>query len=337
MRPEDTAKIVGLSEDGRSVRYIANHLNIAKSTVQDALTKYRQTGEYTRRPGSGRRPSRNQRDERFLRISVLLDRSLTSNVLAGRLLQARGTQISARTVRRVLHKSGLHSRKPMACPKLTVAHRVNRRRFAENHRNWTVQQWSSVMFSDESRFTLRSPDGRERVWRRPGERFAPCCITPRTPFGGGGVMVWAGISFNGRTELIFIEHGTLTADRYIRQCLEDHVVPYAPFVGNNFLFMQDNARPHTARIVMDYLNIVGIPLLEWPACSPDMNPLEHVWDILGQKIRKRQPLPETIQELRIALNEEWEQIPQQQIQHLIEGMPRRIESLRRCRGGSTRY
>jgi hypothetical protein len=252
------------------------------------------------------------------------------------LLEARGTQISARTVRRILHENDLSSHKPVACPKLTADHRVNRMRFAENHTNWTIQQWSSVMFSDESRFCLRSPDGRERVWRRPGERFAPCCISPRTPFGGGGVMVRAGIFFYGHTELIFIEHGTLTADRYIRQCLETHVVPYAPFVGENFLFMHDNARPHTARIVTNYLDTVEIPRLEWPARSPDMNPIEHVWDKLGRNVKKRQPLPETIQELRIALNEEWEQMPQEEIQHLIESMPRRIETLRRCRGGNTR-
>jgi hypothetical protein len=111
----------------------------------------------------------------------------------------------------------------------------------------------------------------ERVWRRPGERFARCCISPRTPFGGN--------SFYGRTELIFIEHGTLTADRYIGQCLETHVVPYAPFVGGNFLLMHDNGRPHTARIVTNYLDTVEIPRLEWPARSPDMNPVTKSWPV----------------------------------------------------------
>jgi transposase len=158
-----------LNEYGRSVRYIANLLNIAKSTVHDALVRYRQTGQYNRRPGSGRKRFRNERDGRFLTLSVLRDRALTSNILASRLLEARGTQISARTVRRILHESDLSSQKPVACPKLTADHRVNRMRFAEDHTNWTIQQWSSVMFSDKSRFCLRSPDGRERVWRRPGE------------------------------------------------------------------------------------------------------------------------------------------------------------------------
>lgn len=247
--------------------------------------RYNQTGQYTKRPASGRKQSTNERDKRFLTLSVLRDRSLTSNVLATRLLETRRTQISSRTVRMILHEGGLSSHKPARCPSLTAAHRVNRMRFAENHRNLTIVQWSSVMFSDESRFCLRSPDGRERVRRRPGERFAPCCISPRTPFGGGGVMVWAGISFEGRTGLIFVERGTLTADRYTRQCLQDHVVPYGPFVDENFLFMHDTARPHTARIVRNFLDAVEIPVLEWPARSPDMNPIEHVWDMLGRQVR----------------------------------------------------
>jgi transposase len=101
--------------------------------------------------------------------------------------------------------------------------------------------------------------------------------------------------------------------------------------------MHDNARPHTARIVTNYLDTVEIPRLERPARRPDMNPIEHVWDHLGRNVKKRQPLPETIQELRIALYEEWEQMPQEEIQHVIESKPRRIETLPRCRGGYTRY
>ena len=331
------SKIVILAEDGRSVRYIANLLNLAKSTVHDALRRYQNTGQYTRRPGSGRKRILNERDERFLTLSVLRERSLTSNVLAGRLVAARGTEISSRSVRRVLKENGLTSRKQVQCPLLTPANKTARLRFATEHRNWTIHQWSTVMFSDESRFSLRSPDGRERVWRRVGERFASCCIAPKTPFGGGSVMVWAGISFYGRTELVVIERGSMTADRYIRECLEDHVVPYAPFVGDQFLFMHDNARPHVAQVVTQYLENVEIPRLDWPARSPDLNPIEHLWDTLTKHAKCIRPLPETTQEQRMRLIEKWDQIPQEIIQHLIESMPRRMEAVIRSRGGNTRY
>lgn len=140
-----------------------------------------------------------------------------------------------------------------------------------------------------------------------------------------------------RTELVFIERGSLTAERYILEVLADHVVPFAPFIGNNFILMQDNARPHVARCVTEYLDEVGITRMNWPAYSPDMNPIEHLWDILGRRLRSRIAAPASLYELRAALLEEWENIPQEVIQQLIGSMGRRIQALIRARGGNTRY
>jgi hypothetical protein len=102
-------------------------------------------------------------------------------------------------------------------------------------------------------------------------------------------MIWAGISLEAHTDLVFVENGAMTTHRYILECVESHVVPYAPFIGENFIFMDDNARPRMTRIVVRYLEEVGIRLLPWPANSPDLNPIEHVWDFLGKRdvIRSR--------------------------------------------------
>jgi hypothetical protein len=119
-------------------------------------------------------------------------------------------------------------------------------------------------------------------------------------------MVWGGISLDARTDLVFVENGAMTAHRYILECLEPHVVvPYAPFIGENFLLMDDNARPHRARIVDQYLEQVGVQRLPWPACTPDLNLIEHVWDFFFRRVRRRQPRPETLNDLRVALEEEW--------------------------------
>jgi hypothetical protein len=76
---------------------------------------------------------------------------------------------------------------------------------------------------------------------------ATCNFSERLSFNGGSIMVWGGISWEARTELVFIERGTLTAHRYIEEIPQDHVVGFAQFARDGFIFMHDNARPHTAR------------------------------------------------------------------------------------------
>jgi transposase len=101
--------------------------------------------------------------------------------------------------------------------------------------------------------------------------------------------------------------------------------------------MDDNVRPHLARIVVRYLEQVGTRLLPWSVNSPDLNPIEHVWDFLGKGVRRRQPRPETLNGLRVALQEEWAQIPQDYIATLIQNMPNRLRDVIRARSGNTRY
>jgi transposase len=149
-----------------------------------------------------------------------------------------------------------------------------------------------------------------------------------TGYNGGSIMIWAGISLEAHTDLVFVENGAMAAHRYVLECVESDVVPYASFIGENFLFMDDNARPHMARIVVRYLEQVGIRLLPWSANSPDLNPIEHVWDFLGKRVRRRQLRPETLNGLRVALQEEWAQIPQDYIQSMPKWFKRRYKSSR---------
>ncbi|KAJ4436486.1 hypothetical protein ANN_16517 [Periplaneta americana] len=291
------ARAVALYDDGRSVRYIANVMNMARSTTHDAIKRYRETLEYTRRPGSGRPRATNPNEDRYMVFRVLRERNLPAISVAQQFVNMHGRPISAKTVRRRLKASGLISSRPATGPRLLRMHRVERLRFANDHRDWRNGQWSCVLFTDESRFNLCSPDGRESVWRRRGERFSQCCITENVPYGGGEVMVWAGVCTDARTELVF---------------------------AINFVLMHDNARPHIAHAIGDYLQEVGIHVLPWPARSPDMKPIENVWDMLGQRVKNRRPRSESLQELRRALGEEWELIPQEDIANQIESMPRRV-------------
>jgi hypothetical protein len=225
----------------------------------------------------------------------------------------------------------------VTAPRLTREHRIARLAFAREHENWNIQDWGNVLFTDESRFCLYTSDRRIPVYRRDGERYSQVNIRPSTNFGGGSIMLWGGISFRGHTELVSINGGSLTADRYIRDVLEPHVLPYAPFVGNDFRLMHDNARPHVARVVRDYLREVNVPVLNWPACSPDLNPIEHVWDLIYRRVRSRNRVAANLQQLQELLTEEWENLDQGYLETLIESMPQRCLDVIRSRGGNTRY
>ncbi|GFX85805.1 transposable element Tcb1 transposase [Trichonephila clavipes] len=160
------------------------------------------------------------------------------------------------------------------------------------------------MFTDVSRFILEPDDKRIRIWCKQGTRYQPQNTTEHHAFRGGSLMVWAGISLGYRTDLHIFKRGSVTAVRYRDEVLEPIVRLYAAAVGITFVLMDDNARPHRADIVDDYLGSEGIARMAWPAYSPDFNPIENVWDALGRDISSRFPPPATLIELETALQVE---------------------------------
>ncbi len=108
-------------------------------------------------------------------------------------------------------------------------------------------------------------------------------------------------------------------------------------IDHHLMLQHDNARPHVASICTQFLEAENIPVLAWPSYSPDMSPIEHVWDALDLRLRQRVPIPANIHQLHTAIEEEWTNIPQATVNNLINSMRRRCAALREANGGHTRY
>uniref|UniRef100_A0A3P9HRI8 Tc1-like transposase DDE domain-containing protein n=1 Tax=Oryzias latipes TaxID=8090 RepID=A0A3P9HRI8_ORYLA len=319
---------------GMSTRAVARELNVHFSTISRLQRRFREFGSTSNRPLNRRPRVTTPAQDLHIQHVHLQDRLRPATRTAAETIGLHNHRISAQTVRNRLREAHLHARRPHRGLNLTPVRRRNRLDWANAHMRWRLARWRGVLFTDESRFTLFRADGRQRVWRCVGERFSDVNVGDRVAHGDGGVMVWAGMCYGQRTQVHFID-GILNAQRYHDEILGPIVLPYIQ--QHHLMLQHDNARPHVARICTQFLEAENIPVLAWPAYSPDMSPIEHVWDALDRRIRQRVPVPANIQQLRTAIEEEWTNIPQATIDNLINSMRRRCVALHEANGGHTRY
>ncbi|GFT33732.1 transposable element Tcb2 transposase [Trichonephila clavipes] len=170
-----------------------------------------------------------------------------------------------------------------------------------------------------------------------GARVVLLIVQKKDRYPTCSIMVWAGIMINGCTRLHVVANGTMTGQRYIDEVLLPHVRLFRGAVGDKFVFMDDNATCHRTLAVQDCLDSEGIQRLVWPARSPDLNPIENVWDALGRQVAGRNYPPTKKNTLIRALTEEWDILPQQLLDNVVQSMVRRVECCITLHGGHIPY
>ncbi|GFT58332.1 transposable element Tcb1 transposase [Trichonephila clavipes] len=244
----------------------------------------------------------------YLSVTAKRNRRSTASDQSHQLSSATGTTVSRHTAYRRLGLIGLYARRPVRGVQVIATHCRLRLTWSRVHALWTPQQWSCAMYSDESRFSLQSDYRRILIWRAPGIRYHQENTIERHRYVGAGWLIWGGIILGSRTDL-HVQSVTMTDHIYRDVILEQHVCLFRGAMGAEFLFMDDNARPHRANIVDECLQSDDITGMDWPTYSPDLNPIEYVWDTFGIRIASCQPPPTCRPELRRALLDEWCNIP----------------------------
>jgi transposase len=323
--------VIGLRRAGWSLRQIAADTNMDVSTVHRLWLRWLQQGNVARLGGAGAARVTSARVDRRIRREAVAHPQTSCTSILQHVQDTLDVPISTRTISRRLVESGLHSRRPLRILPLTPQHRRQRLEWCQARATWRME-WRNVVFSDESRFCFSCDSHRIRVWRRRGERSNPAVTVERPTARQRGIMVWGAISYDSMSPLVRIQ-GTMRAQDYVQNVLQPVAIPYLQGVPNA-IFQQDNARPHTARISQNALQ--GVQMLPWPAYSPDLSPIEHVWDTIGRRLQTL-PLPRSEDDLWQMVDREWRNIPQDNIRTLIDSVPRRVCSCIALRGAPTSY
>lgn len=328
-------RAIGMFLSGHGSVWIGRQLQVPDRTIRRWINRFRDVGNVERIVGSGPPKKTTARADRQL---VRWARSFAYRYRSSNsLLRMWRERVGKDTVIRRLFDRGVFSRRPAKKIMLTARHRQARMQWAMNHNLWPDATWRRVVWSDESRFLLHPVDGRLRVWRERGRRYDEGYVKETVAAGGGSVHVWAAIWANGRSNLVILERN-VNGQRY-RQTLEEFLEASGPELGDpaTWFFQDDNAPAHRAAAVIEYKRTQRLRSLPWPACSPDLNPIEHVWDYLGQRVMERERAPQNLLELQEILREEWALIPQEYLNNLVGSMRRRIGAVITSEGGHTKY
>lgn len=327
--------ILKLRNEGKSLREIAKTMGRSHSSIQYVIKNFQSTGSILSKARTGRPSKLTEREKRTILASVKENPRITASKISENLRESFSKHIHEDTVRKILKKNDYHGRVARRKPYISDINRQKRMDFANEYIKMAPEFWEKVLFSDESKFCIFGIKGKKLVWRKSGTALNKENLVPTVKHGGGGVMVWGCMSAKGVGKLTFIES---TMDQYgYLNILKENLKQSAQQLnlGQDYWFQQDNDPKHTAQNVKLWLLYNTTHQLNSPPQSPDLNPIEHLWDLLERKIRKHSITSKEM--LKNVIIEEWTKISEEETSKLVKSMPKRLTEVLQRKGYPTSY
>jgi transposase len=320
MKVQVKAQILALALQGESVRKIAKKLGLCKSVVGRV---FKARSPDSKRAVRGRPSKLSPSDKRTCVRSICRDPKANATTVARSLREAFRVEVVPQTVRRVLREQGMWAYEKKAKP---------------CHCHWTKADWRRVVWTDETKVNRFNSDGRTWAWIRDSEELQPRQVKQTVKHGGGNIMIWGCIMAQGTGYICQIE-GTMNKDVY-QSILNTHLENSFSWYNINkkkIIFQQDNDPKHTAKSIQQWLEDQPFSVLSWPAQSPDLNPIEHIWALLKRRLSEYEAAPSGLVELWERVQDVWNKISQQDCLKVIDSMPDRIQAVLKARGRWTAY
>lgn len=330
---QQKTEVILLHSQENSIRAIATKTGIPKSTVARIISNQASRHTIHRPQTSGRKPLLNTDAKSVILSKVDQDPRVSAAKLVNSVSRDTNLKVSTHTIRRFLHSEKIFACKAAKKPLISTKNKGLRFRIC---RQWFLHEnsyWNQVIWSDESKFNVFGSDGKCTVWRKNNTRLLEKNLCPSVKHSPS-VMVWGCFSAKGVGKLQIIE-GIMDSTRYC-QILRDNLKSSARNLGmRSFIFQQDNDPKHKSRITRDYFDRNDIEVLEWPAQSPDLNPIEHLWAHIKLELKK---FPATsVSDLKVKLVDIWNGISVEVCEKLVKSMPKRVEQVMRNKGGASSY
>lgn len=326
--PDERRLIKKLRYEGKTFKEIAEIIGCSQNMVTNALN-------YRKKPETrGRKRKTSARVDRRILKLVKKDAFITSTAIKNEL----NLDVTTRTIRNRLIDCKYRARSARKTPFVSERNRKKRISFAKHHLENIKQRGASyfrnVLWSDETKVNLFGADSRHYVRRPRNSEFSPQYTKKTVKHGGGCIMVWGCFSWYGVGPLFWIK-SIMTQNEYLG-ILDEVMLPYAEEnMPLKWKFQQDNDPKHTSKKVKQWFVQKEIAVLDWPAQSPDLNPIENLWNEVKRKIANTNH--KNRDELWNAIQKAWYAIPVETCQKLVDSMPRRCEAVLKSNGFPTKY